>query len=58
MVGPCRWEIHASELAPDLTSSIDGWIDTSDGTVRGGFAIAISGIGGLCETTIAWSEVD
>ncbi len=58
MVGPCRWEVHAEQAMPDLSSTIDGWIDTSDGTVRGSFDIELSGFAGVCTATFVWTEVD
>jgi hypothetical protein len=57
-VGPCRWEVSGSEAVPDLSFSIDGVIDTSDGTVRGDFDVEISGIAGLCMAELEWIEAE
>lgn len=57
MTGPCTWSVHAETLIPDLSSVVDGTIDTSDGTVRGSFSIESTGFTGVtCHTTLAWSE--
>jgi hypothetical protein len=57
-VGPCRWEVHGTEASPDLSFSVDGFIDTSDGTVRGEFDVEVTGIGGLCVAHLEWTEVE
>jgi len=56
--GPCRWAVSGSEAVPDLAFSIDGVIDTSDGTVRGDFDVEVSGIAGLCTAQLEWTETD
>ncbi len=58
MVGPCRWEVHAASAAVDFSTRIDGFIDTSDGTVRGAFDLEVSGFAGDCTATLAWTEPD
>lgn len=57
MTGPCRWDVHAESAIPDLSSVLDGTIDTSDGTVRGTFDVVVVGIAGTsCESTLEWTE--
>ena len=57
-VGPCRWEVSGSQALPDLSFSIDGVIDTSDGTVRGDFDVEVSSVAGLCTVQLDWIETE
>ena len=55
--GRCRWDVHAETAIPDFSSTLDGTIDTSDGSVRGTFTVTVVGIAGTpCTAAIEWSE--
>ncbi len=55
--GPCRWEIHADILVPDLSRELDGTVDTSSGRVRGSFVVVTRGFTGrACTAHVEWTE--